>query len=968
MANPSQIISQINLLTTSSQGVPESQFKTAAESFSQLCREINERLARVQTYLTSGLRSEALYTAEVEPSIITLCKAVEQARVEDWDRVCKEHHLERPPRVNIEGLRLLKDAAAMEHSLRPLLKKHRRLALSQASIKERLEVLRELSKADPGTLHWEQDIKTFESARASELTPLLKQPGSISELSRAQDILRELTDGTWRTKISPELLDNARRAVQRLQSVEARKEIKLVLPKLHESHQAKDFEAVKGFINQINEITESRGVPMPSEIQTELLNVYEFVAREEIKLAKRKEMEEACTALRAALDRKADVIEVSRLWTAARAFDMALPEELEREAQLRIRMHEQAKRRRTQLVVSIIVLTVGGVIAGIVYQYRERSTRDLLAATKQQIETAVSGGKFDTATSVLDGLAKSHPGLINRPEIESLRKLVTDKIAAEEKRKEKFKNLYAETIAKGVDEPDETSLENLKAIARTDEEKDKLTAFLRDVDTAREVRQESIDMVFRQQAAALVKLVNPVSEMLADTNPAGLSADLEKFEKQLADLEGNNRVSKDSKLSLEPARAKIRKLRAALKAVASRKENDSAFNAALNSLADSVWSPTQHKQRLDIIHEQFPNYSRAESLKNAALQVNAWVAVQKWNQITEDWQRKLAPDRKNIDERLKIVEDYLQRNPNTPLVNAVKEYESYLKAAAKALGDKGPWRGDYKKMLAAPLMRDLWRVKLNTGKTYYLIPGDGNPRSNSVGTSISAVVTADINKTASLEFKPGVAGKSEMAPHAKFAQAWLEKIEQFPDNNWDTFGLEALHAITVQPDIDPIVRLVLVHRTLRTLRDCVWGLDDIDSVARKVESKVVSDDAAWLNPDDAEAPNHRNAARDLLANLPSFDNMIQTVKSNRRALFKPLQFEVVTNAVALQDGTNWRILTQSKDARELKNGQRLLITADKGKTLREIGSVQGGKPVVDLTRMIGVDEGTLIFICDIKND
>ena len=653
---------------------------------------------------------------------------------------------------------------------------------------------------------------------------------------------------------------------------------------------------------------------------------------------------------------------------AARSFDLALPDELEREAQLRIRTHEQAKRRRTQLVVAVIVLTVGGIMAGVAHQLRERSANAKIKEVQQQVETALAGNKFDTAQGAIDALAKENPALAKRQEVESLKTLLAKKIADENQRRQDFKTLYAEATSKGADEPDPQVIDKLQKLAVDEEEKEKLTVYLRDVDTAREVRQEGIDLIFRQQATALSKELKPISETRADTDPTGLAADLVKYDKRFAELDENKRVSENARILLEPARGQLRALHAAIKSVSTRKETDTAFKAALESLADSVWSPTQHKQRLDAIHDEFPTNSRADSLKNAALQVNAWVAVQKWSQLSEEWQKKLVPDRSNVAERIRAVDDYILKNPNTPLIAAATEYLAYLRVAQTAFSDKGPWRDEYKRVLANPLMRELSRVKITNGKTYYLIQGEGNPRSNNVGTSISAIVSSDINKPISLEFKPGFAGKTEPAPQATFAKTWLARISEFQDLSWDTFGLEALHAVTVQPDLDPIVRLLLIHRTLTPLRKVAWGIEDVDSLARKVESKVASDDSTWLNPDDAEAQARRAAAVELLGNLPSFDALIQTVKSKRRAMFKPLQFEVVSNAVALQNGTEWRILQQSKDTKELKNGQRLLITADKGKTLREIGTVVNGKPTVDLTRMIGVDEGTLIFICDTKSD
>jgi hypothetical protein len=966
MPNPSQIVSQINLLVGSPKGAPDGQFQAAAEAFAQLCKDINDRLAQVQALLTSGLRSEALYTAEVEPNIATLCKAVEQTHAEEWDRICAERSLERAPKINTESLRHLKDAAAAEHAIKPILKRHRRLSLCVAPIRERLEVLRELVKADPGTAAWEQDVRTFEAARLNELLPLIKQPGLLTEISRAQDIVRELTDSAWRIKVPPDLLDNARRAVQRLQGLEALKEIKGLIPNIHAAHKSQDFQRVKTLMDELNDVTESRGVPMPAEIQTELLNVQEWVRREELKADQRKELNEACTSLRAALDRKADVVEVRQLWDAARAFDLALPDELEREAHLRIRNHEQARRRRTQLIVALIVLTVGGVIAGVVYQYREHTIRAKILAVQTQVNDALAAGKIESATAAIDALKKDSPPLLKRPDVIKLIDLIKKKAEAEAQRAAEFAALYKTAIEHGVDDPDGEAIEKLRALASTEKEKEDLDSYLRDVDKSREVRQESIDLTFRQQAAALSKDLKPISETRADKDADSLAADLVQFDKRLADLDANKQASENARITLEPARAKLRALHSAIKSVKSQKETDSAFKAALQSLADSVWSPTQHKQRLESIADEFPTNSRAASLKSAASQVNAWVAVQKWSEITEGWHKNLAVNRDTLADRIRIVDDYCRKNPGTPLIAAASDYLAYLTVAKKAISDKGPWRNDYKLALASPLVAELFRVKITNGKTYYLFPAKDNPRSSSIGTSFAAITSADISKTAPMEFKPGFVGKSEPSPQSLFAKAWLARINDFQDDAWDTFGLEAAHGITVQPEMDDLVRLVLLSKTFASLRQCAWGLDDIDSLARQIESKAVSDDAIWLNPDDPEAPARRNAATDLISKLPSMDDLIQRVKKKRQAMFKPLQFEVISNAVVLQQGTEWQILLQSKDAKELKNGQRMLITADKGKTLRDIGIIADGKPVVDLTRMIGVEEGTLVFICDLK--
>src|SRR5690606_28462413 len=106
---------------------------------------------------------------EAQPSLLDMVAALDMPELPDWENLCAMYELPRPPRLLLDVAAELNQAYSVEQPLQSLLRRHRLLALAGAPLHDRLGVMRELSVQDAGSLFWEDDIRTFETARLKEL-------------------------------------------------------------------------------------------------------------------------------------------------------------------------------------------------------------------------------------------------------------------------------------------------------------------------------------------------------------------------------------------------------------------------------------------------------------------------------------------------------------------------------------------------------------------------------------------------------------------------------------------------------------------------------------------------------------------------------------------------------------------------------------------------------------------------------
>jgi len=214
------LIEDIRTALAYSESVPPSKLEEYARQYAEECTKLNERLRQCLPQLRGGNIAEAVRLAEASPNVIETYNLLDFENRQDWLEVCDGLGLDTPPPLVAEIFQELNDAYLQMVPLEPLLKWHRLHALNAASIRDRLSVLRALTKTDPMNLPWQTDQETFEKARIKEIGQEIADAVAKKDSNRLQELYKELTDPGWRIAFPVEYRQMACTAVLEAQANE----------------------------------------------------------------------------------------------------------------------------------------------------------------------------------------------------------------------------------------------------------------------------------------------------------------------------------------------------------------------------------------------------------------------------------------------------------------------------------------------------------------------------------------------------------------------------------------------------------------------------------------------------------------------------------------------------------------------------------------------------------------------------
>jgi hypothetical protein len=151
-----------------------------AEEFSKACKEANKRLHKCGELLGRGHRAEAIALAEDDPHLLEVVSILVFPELDEWQDAAGTYGWERFPSLKQDVAISLNDAYSIIVQLDGFLQEHRRLAMAQAPVAERLACLRKIASIDSTTAYWKDDIHALELVRFEELNQL----GNLAEKTR----------------------------------------------------------------------------------------------------------------------------------------------------------------------------------------------------------------------------------------------------------------------------------------------------------------------------------------------------------------------------------------------------------------------------------------------------------------------------------------------------------------------------------------------------------------------------------------------------------------------------------------------------------------------------------------------------------------------------------------------------------------------------------------------------------------
>ena len=342
------------------------EMREAAEVFAEACRQVNERLARCDQLLRQGLRAEAIRQAEMDPDLMDAVAELEFEGRDQWEERLTLNDLPCPPAINHKVLEQLNRAYAEEAPLAELLKRHRLQALGRVPLRERVETVRLLAKAEPNNAAWSQDVADFESARMDEMRAELIQLRTTNNWPAAQAIGAELVASKWQSFLPLELVGNVENEYKRIARLDAQQKFKTHRDLFQQAASEFNLDRCRQIRSLIERISRERQIEPDDVLLEPLRSLLEWLSEQERLAKETRQFDKACRDLTDAIKQKPDLVTVQPLYDAILKHKRGMPNEVEAAYQDYLKAIRRAHTRTTVIFSVALALMIGlfvGVIA-----------------------------------------------------------------------------------------------------------------------------------------------------------------------------------------------------------------------------------------------------------------------------------------------------------------------------------------------------------------------------------------------------------------------------------------------------------------------------------------------------------------------------------------------------------------------------------------------------------------------------
>lgn len=318
-----------------------------AQDYSEKCRDANQRLRRCDDFLKRGLDSEAIHLAETEPILLDTLAILDFPERPQWEHTVQLQGYPVAPPLRLDVAETLNAAYARLQPLEPLLKQHRRLALTRAPLGERLETLRQLAAEDSGNSAWKEDIATFEKARLQQLEKEVAEAVRDGNTPALNALIRELQQTAWQQPPPDAVL---RTIYQPL--------LETLAADLENAFNANDPRRAMALRDQWLALTRQLEPDPDSLLARRNEKVFRWLSQEETRQAEDMEFQALVNRLEGALQQTRPLEEIEQLVAELGRFRKPVPRYLLDGVKGR-RAHARDRERKQEVVILWVALAVG---------------------------------------------------------------------------------------------------------------------------------------------------------------------------------------------------------------------------------------------------------------------------------------------------------------------------------------------------------------------------------------------------------------------------------------------------------------------------------------------------------------------------------------------------------------------------------------------------------------------------------
>jgi hypothetical protein len=967
--DPQRIVDEIRAFLQASDQSYKREYKEAAEDYAEACAEVNRRLAQCAQLLKQGLRAEAIHQADTDPNLLATLAELDFAERAGWLDLVGIYNLPSPPDFDVANAEQL-NAAYVEHDpFKNLMKKHRRLALAKAPLRDRLAVLREFARRDPTNPIWSEDVKTYEAVRFKEMQGEAAEAARRSDAVAAEVIERELDGVMWSSPPPTELVRAVRRAAALARHETARRGLPEAEERVLVAFTSQDPAQIRQARKTWLELADVVNLPPGDPARQRVEPAFRWLAEFERGVAARQAIDAATTELEEAIDDPtAPRQELEELWDVLKQLNPDIARPLVHRYQIRLEGFDRTRKRRMRIITIAAAATAAVLVAGATAAYlysagiRERS------AAVASIRTAIDGRRIDDLEAFLKRLRTQRPGVYSSAEVQALMPEIKRLRDAEVERRTAFAQLLNEAEAAALTGDEPAPLKAAREHARTALEKEKVAKLASEIAGRNRDEAKRRDRDLVPALKELGQTADEIEQSLRKATGADpeLTQRIDTTIRQLDEVvPPPGPLSEETSKAVAKFRGRLAAARKQADLLARRGQAADALTRAVGQLPQKIDGYVGAATRLKGEYGQERQVVDIDKLL-AQPERATWESALRWSALASDWAASnLSIDSDEARTRIATCRRFQKQYPRCPDATSVERYITYLGVIATRQDTNGGLIGKLKSYLSSASFKNLYMLKCRKfagdelgGLRYY---SQFQPKGVGQIQLLCLLNTDGTTQNRTLE-STSIVGALGLSPQSKQTQRIITALDgKFASANWDSMLLDAARGVAEDMEMDPVCKVILVDELLRTAAEGSLSLREVLRPAAEKLAKVTElRRVPWLDPT-AKVDDKRAEADTIIKSLPRWDQVTEAAReANLRLLRSVKETPQPIGWISRKAlGFCVHLVDADLNARDL---ELLVAAAEKGKGVwKPVGQVINSEGDLVTQDMALPTEGRLVF-------
>lgn len=889
-----QLVEEIQQAMTTPEDLPEEELIDLAARHDEFVQQVGGRLRSVEELLDKGRREEAIALAEQNPNLNDLVTALDFPEFDAWNDYLLQFGIQAVHELPVDIASDLNDAYSVSVPLERLLQRYRTQSLARAPIPERIETLRQLAVEDTSNTRWGQDVLKFETHRVGELKKELQTAVKERDLNRVADLDRELS-GQWQVKIPAGLKKNAREAHVHLRKRDARNELEPLCHQLSDAYADFDRPAASRLQKRFFALSEILDLTETDPLYDIAGPALDWLSEEEAREAATADFEGGKAELEAALERETTIEELERLYHQTVRHGDTLPELLENRLADRIENLKSAASRKRIVVMSSIVSGCLIAIVMVVLIIQRVTFNATVAGHVEQVDRLLtageSSGDLESVDDYFSKIESDDPRFLAHPDLLGLHKKLESVRSVESGRRQQLEGLISSGLQLGTESPRwenfaeaEKTLEEASELARNDAEKARVVNAKSQVQRVRSDLQLEVDTAFEADQQELVQGIEGL--------PNDSLALYPEIEKRLVELDTRQHVSPELKTALAALSSKVQRQKSMV-------QTNLDVARSLQGITSSAGRPIEFRKALVEHTRRHPGTERAEDLLEVVkTDLPLWEGVDQWNDIRRKLQRTSLGGISPADAAglISTYDTFQKTSGPYPGEMKVESRISALKAiAAREEGESGSSADQITRMLAPRTISEAYLVTTKDDKDDLRYFAEDVPEVTGSAVQFQYFTTTTgtqrESKSLALLKVPGCRTRKDddwRAPQTVLASNLRNIMMEDLDRNFAEAIRKGVEATVAHPELDEILRLLLVERMLKIGSEGNLFIQQrMETYLTAINASGVSRLTNWAAPEDSRANTERRKAAEFCKQFgPQIVKDLTTVEDDTQAAMR----------------------------------------------------------------------------------